>query len=127
MRITLMADVPDQPIGRRVEHMVQRHGQLDHAQAGAEMAAGHGDRVDRLLTQLVRQLPQHGGVEAANILGRADLVEQGCLRGMGHCCSQLPVLSFKGINLYHDYPIPAKIEPKAWQSRRPRVRPAAIR
>jgi hypothetical protein len=33
------------------------------------------------------------------------------------------VLSSKRINLYHDYPIPAKIEPKTWQSRWPRVRP----
>jgi hypothetical protein len=52
------ADVPDQPIALRVEHVVHGDGQFDHAQAGAEMSAGHGDCVDRLLAQFVRQLPQ---------------------------------------------------------------------
>ena len=49
VRVGLVADVPDQPVVRRVEHVVQGHGQLDHAQPGAEMPAGHRDRVDRLL------------------------------------------------------------------------------
>ena len=40
VRIALVADVPDQAVARRVEQVVQRDGQLDHAQAGAEMAAG---------------------------------------------------------------------------------------
>ena len=48
VRIGLVADVPDQPVARRVEHVMQRHGQLDHAETGAQMAAGHRDRVDRL-------------------------------------------------------------------------------
>ena len=56
VRVGLMADVPDQAIGRRVEHAVQRDGQLDHAEAGAQMAAGHRDGVDRLLAQLVGEL-----------------------------------------------------------------------
>ena len=58
VRIGLMADVPDQPVGRGIEHVVQRDRQLDHAEAGAEVAAGDGDRVDRLLPQLVGDLPQ---------------------------------------------------------------------
>ena len=29
--IGLMADVPHDPVGRRIEHKVQRNGQLDHA------------------------------------------------------------------------------------------------
>ena len=35
VRIGLMADVPDQPVVRRVEHVVQRDRQLDDAKAGA--------------------------------------------------------------------------------------------
>ena len=46
--IGLVADVPDQPVVRRVEDVVERHRQLDHAEAGAEMAAGDRDRGDRL-------------------------------------------------------------------------------
>ena len=58
VRIGLVADVPDQPVARRVEHPVQGDGQLDHAEAGAQMAAGHRHRVDRLLAQLVDELAQ---------------------------------------------------------------------
>ena len=58
VRIGLVADVPDQPVGRRVEDVVQRDGELDDAKPGAEMAAGPGDGVDRLLAQLVGELPE---------------------------------------------------------------------
>jgi hypothetical protein len=40
VRIGLVADVPDEPVVRRVEDVVQRDGQFDDAEAGAEMAAG---------------------------------------------------------------------------------------
>ena len=74
VRIGLVADVPDQPVARRVEHVVQRHGQLDHAEPGAEMAAGDRDRVDRLGAQLVRQLAQLVAAQATQV-GR--LVDRG--------------------------------------------------
>ena len=70
VRVGLMADVPDQPVVRRVEHVVQRNGQLDDAEAGAEMAAGDRDRADRLGAQFVGNLPQVVFVDAAQI-GRA--------------------------------------------------------
>ena len=69
VRIGLVADVPDQPVARRVEDVVQRDGQLDHAEPGAQMAAGHRDRVDRLGAQLVGELPQLAFVELAQVLG----------------------------------------------------------
>lgn len=56
--------------------MVQGDGQLDHAQAGAEMAAGDGDRIDGLGPQLVRQLAQLGNVEVPRVGGEMDLVEE---------------------------------------------------
>ena len=40
VRIGLVADIPDQPVARRLEHRVDRHRQLDHAERGAEMPAG---------------------------------------------------------------------------------------
>ena len=58
VRIGLVADVPDQPVARRVEDVVQRDRQLDDAEAGAEMAAGDRDGVDRLVAQLVGKLAQ---------------------------------------------------------------------
>ena len=41
VRIGLMADVPDQAVARRVEYVVDRGGQLDDAETGAEVAARH--------------------------------------------------------------------------------------
>ena len=40
MRIGLVADVPNKPVGRRVEDVVQRYRQLDHAKPGTEVTAG---------------------------------------------------------------------------------------
>ncbi len=52
VRIGLVADVPDELVLRRVEHMVQGDRQLDDAEAGAEMAAGDRHRADRFGAQL---------------------------------------------------------------------------
>ena len=51
VRIGLVADVPDQAVVRRVEDMVQRDGQFDDAEAGAEMAARDGHGVDEFGAQ----------------------------------------------------------------------------
>ena len=48
VRIGLVADVPDDDVAWRLEHMVQRNRQLDHAQARAQVSARLGDRVDGL-------------------------------------------------------------------------------
>ena len=58
VRIGLVADVPDQSIVRRVEHVVQRDSQLDHPEPRAEMAAGHRDGRNRLRSQFIRELAQ---------------------------------------------------------------------
>src|SRR2546421_1532695 len=58
VRIGLVPDVPDEPVAWSIEDVMERDRQLDHAEAGAEMATGHRDRIDRLLAQLVRQLAQ---------------------------------------------------------------------
>ena len=62
MRIALVADVPHQPVVRRVEHVVERGRQFHHAQAGAEMAAGGADGGDHFLAQFVRELAELVGV-----------------------------------------------------------------
>ena len=58
MRISLMSDVPDQSVGRRIEHIMQRHREFDHAEAGAEMASCDCDGIDRLPSQFIGHLPQ---------------------------------------------------------------------
>ena len=79
VRVGLVADVPDQPVPGRVEHVVQRHRELDHAQPGAEVPARGRDRVHHLPPQLVRhppqrlprQPPQRGGVDGLVEVGRS--------------------------------------------------------
>src|SRR6516162_5870823 len=47
-----------QPVTRRIKDVVQRDGQLDDAEAGAEVTTGDRDRIDQFRAQLVGQLPQ---------------------------------------------------------------------
>ena len=77
VRIALVADVPDQAVVRRVELVVQGHGQLDHAQARAEMAAGAGDRLDQVLAQLVGDLRELAVGQPAQIGGHLDRSQAG--------------------------------------------------
>jgi len=84
VRIGLVADVPNQAIIGGVEDVVQRHRQLDHAEASAEMATGHGDGVDGLLAQLVRDLAKLARFELSEVVRGLDLVEQRGLGGNSH-------------------------------------------
>ena len=83
VRIGLMPDVPDQPVGRRVEHVMQRHRQFHHAKTGPQMPAGRGHRVDRLRTQLVRELAKLLRRQVLQVARLANAVEQGGLGGFG--------------------------------------------
>ena len=83
VRIGLVADVPDQPVGRRVEHGMQRDGQFHHAEPGAEMAAGLSDRVDGLVAQLVGQLLELLRRQVLQIARYVDAIEQGGLGSLG--------------------------------------------
>ena len=58
VRVGLVADVPDQPVGGRVKDIMERNCQLDDAKPSTEMTAGPGDGVDRLVAQLVGELPE---------------------------------------------------------------------
>ena len=80
VRIRLVADVPDQPVVRRVEDIVQRHRQLDHAKTGAKMPAGARNRVDQLDAQFLGELRQIALGQRTQIRGNSHLVEQGCVR-----------------------------------------------
>src|SRR4051794_8940815 len=72
--IGLVSDVPDQPVVRSVEYIVQRHRQLDDAEACAEMATGYRDCADRLAAQLVSNFLKVFLVDAAQIHRRLDRI-----------------------------------------------------
>ena len=76
VRIGLMADVPDDAVARRVEDVMQRHRQLDDAEPGAQMAAGHRNRADRLGAQLIGERAKIALGHGAQIFGSSDLIEK---------------------------------------------------
>ncbi len=84
VRIGLMTDIPDQPVVRRVEYVVNRDSQFDHAETRAEMAAGHGNRIDRLLPQFVGDLTQLTWVKLTQVGRCLDAVQERRLAGSGH-------------------------------------------
>ncbi|GAA0007618.1 hypothetical protein BRDID11002_76240 [Bradyrhizobium diazoefficiens] len=76
VRIGLVADVPDQPVARRVEDVMDRGGELDHAETRAEVTAGYRDGIDGLLPQLVGDLANLLDLELAQVVRRPDGVEK---------------------------------------------------
>ena len=62
---------------RRVEDGVERDGQFDDAEAGAQMAAGDRDGVDDLGAQLVGHLTQLRAVQRLQVGGRIDVSSSG--------------------------------------------------
>ena len=69
VRIGLVAHIPHQAVVRRVEHIVQGHGQLYRAQVGAQMAAGFGHAVEHKFAQLIGQGGQSRARQAPHIGG----------------------------------------------------------
>ncbi len=84
VRIGLVADVPDQPVIGCIEHVVNRGRQLDHAEARAEVTAGHGNRVDGFLPQFVGDLAKLAWVKLTQVGRRLDSIEERRLAGSGH-------------------------------------------
>ena len=82
-----MADIPDQPVVRRVEHVMQRNGQFDDAEAGAEMSAGDRDRADGFGAQLVGHLAKRALRQTAQIVGALIVSRSGVGESMGRTSS----------------------------------------
>ena len=65
VRVALVPDVPDQDVLGRVEQVMDRDRELDHAEPGAEMPAGGGNGIDHFRPQLVGHRPQFAGRHVA--------------------------------------------------------------
>ena len=76
MRIGLMADIPDQPVARGVEHRMDGDGEFDHAERGAEMAAGDRNGVDGFGAQFIGELLELLGREIPHIGRDVDPVQE---------------------------------------------------
>ena len=76
VHVRLVAGVPQEHVGRGVEHPVQGQGQLDGAEVGAEVAAGLGDRLDDEVADLAGQIVELRVGELAQVLRSANLVQR---------------------------------------------------
>ena len=75
VRVGLVANVPEDLVARRVEHRVQRDRDLACPEVRAEVSPDLTDRVDDVLTQLLRDRLEIFVAEPAEILGLVDGVE----------------------------------------------------
>ena len=80
VRIGLMADIPDQPVMRGLEHVMKRHGKLDDPEPGTEMAARFRYGANRRVAEFGGETLQLAFGKAAQIVHILDHVEQ------GSCC-----------------------------------------
>jgi hypothetical protein len=89
VRIALVPNVEDQPVVRRVEHLVDGNRQFDHAEPGAQMPAGSRHRVDHLGTQFLGKLRQLLVVDGFQVGWEPDGVQKrGYLAGLSRHASQ---------------------------------------
>ena len=72
VRIGLVAHVPDQPVLRGVEDIVQGDGKVHHSQPRRQVTAGTGDAVDEEAAQLLRQLGKPVFGQPAKVGGKLD-------------------------------------------------------
>ena len=84
VRIGLVAHVPNQPVVRRIEDVVQGYRQFDGAEPGGKVAATGAHTVDEKLPQLLGELGKFRGRQPAQVVRGIDGFEQRVL-GTGHC------------------------------------------
>ena len=75
--VGLVAHVPDDLVGRRVELVEQGEAQLHHAEAGADVPAGDRAAFDQAVTDLLGELGELLALEALEVGGGVDGGEQG--------------------------------------------------
>jgi len=72
MGVGLVTDVPDQPVFRRVEDIVESDGELYDPEARSKMPATDRDCINGLGTQLIGKLGKLRGFELSHIMRRFD-------------------------------------------------------
>jgi hypothetical protein len=87
--VGLMPRVPDDPVVRRAQQPVQGDGDLDHAEAGAQVAARLRDGRDDRLADLGGEICELGFAQAAEVgrTGQAGEDRAGHVRRNPPCCA----------------------------------------
>jgi hypothetical protein len=75
VRIRLVTHVPHQAVVGRVEHIVQRDGQLDGAKVRGQVPARLRHRLEHELSKLRRQPRERLALQFAQMLGIGDRVQ----------------------------------------------------
>ena len=75
MGIALMAHIPDQPIIRRVENIMDSRGQFDNAEPCPQMATGLRNRINGFGAQFIGKLAQLRNFELAQIFRHDNLIQ----------------------------------------------------
>ena len=78
VRIGLVPHVPDQPVARRIENVMQHHGELDDAEPRAEVTPCFRNRIDGFRAQLVGELLQLLDRKPPDIGRLVDRVQKRC-------------------------------------------------
>ncbi|MNN70096.1 hypothetical protein D3C81_1859280 [compost metagenome] len=76
VRISLMSDVPDDAVMRRVEDVMQRDRKFNHTQTCAQMPTCCGDGIDHLGAQFLRKLRQICLRQCTQSVRRRRFIEQ---------------------------------------------------
>src|SRR5439155_18600173 len=76
VRVSLMPDVPDDAIARRIENVMQRDRQLDGTEVRRQMTACLRHRIQYERAQLARELRQPAALQATELGGISDRFEQ---------------------------------------------------
>ena len=71
-----MAHVPDDLVTGRVEFVEQRDGELDAAEARADVPAGDGARFDEPVADLLGELRKLLAAEALEVLGAVNACQE---------------------------------------------------
>src|SRR5262249_35543474 len=73
--ISLVPDIPYEPVTRRIEEIVERNGQFAHPEACPEVPASDRNGADCFSPQLVRYLPELLFAQPAEVRRVVDRVE----------------------------------------------------
>src|SRR3546814_7341597 len=84
VRIALVADVPDDLVARRVEHIVERGRQFDDTESRSQMAARRPHRRNHFGVQFFGQLAEVFGLRLAEVGGDIQRVEPRRMPSIGY-------------------------------------------
>jgi hypothetical protein len=76
MGVSLVPDIPDQAVARRVEKIVDSNRKLDNPKARSQVPPRHRHRINHLRPQLVGELAELIGFQFAKVFGGLDGVEE---------------------------------------------------